>query len=57
MSSTEKVDMAGGNGVGVEMVENGKHEELAVPTFSQEEIELEKRYGFQRLHINNNRLR
>ena len=41
--------MAGSNGVGVEMVENGKHEECAVPTFSEEEIELEKRYDLQRL--------
>ena len=44
MNSTEKVNIAGDHGVGVEMVENGKPEATVIPEFSQDEINMEKRY-------------
>jgi hypothetical protein len=40
MASVEKVDA---RGAGVEMVENEKPENAAVPTFSSDELEMEKR--------------
>lgn len=40
MASVEKVEI---RGAGIEMVENGPPENAAVPTFSSDELEMEKR--------------